>query len=163
MTIEDEIKERLSYADGRLYWKKSYFKSKIGKPTANTIDSQGYPCVKVCGKMMKVHRVAWLLHYGSFPDTWVDHKDGNKKNNNIENLRLVNGVQSNANRSKTSKSKLSSYKGVSKSRGKWKATIKDHYLGTFDTELDAARAYDLAAKSEWGEYSKTNERYEDDN
>jgi hypothetical protein len=56
----------------------------------------------------------------------------------------------------------SRFKGVSwhKKAGKWRAVIalnrKHKHLGHFDNELDAARAYDAAARKQWGEFAKCN-------
>jgi len=38
-------------------------------------------------KTYYAHRILWLLHYGKFPENNIDHKDGNKLNNSITNLR----------------------------------------------------------------------------
>lgn len=164
MTIEEVIKESLEYREGRLYWKSCSKPRFNGKP-AGCKEPLGYLVVKVGGKVYKAHRVIWLLHYGSWPDSWVDHIDGDKENNQIENLRVVDFSQSNANRIKTSNKKLSKYKGVSKNKHyTWKATIQDKFLGCFATEEEAALAYNKAAVEIFGEYAKLNnlERYEDD-
>ena len=57
----------------------------------------------------------------------------------------------------------SRFKGVYSARGgKWGSRIKVHkktlHLGTYSSEDDAAKAYDLAAVDLHGEYAKTNEQ-----
>ena len=49
-------------------------------------DKKGYKRVFVSGKMYLVHRIAWLLYYGEWPEI-IDHKDGDPSNNRITNLR----------------------------------------------------------------------------
>lgn len=154
--IEEYIKNQLEYSCGQLYWKNSYFKSKIGQPVADITDSNGYKLVKVKGKLLKQHRVVWFLHKGVWPEGWLDHIDRDKSNNDFENLREVSFSQSNANRSKSKNEKASVYKGVSKYRNSWKATCQGLYLGTFKTEREAALAYDKKAKQVWNKHAKLN-------
>ncbi|MBJ2270846.1 HNH endonuclease [Pseudomonas sp. MF6772] len=50
------------------------------------------------GKALAAHRIVWELHNGPIPAGWlVDHKDRNKLNNRIENLRLATKAQNSAN------------------------------------------------------------------
>lgn len=151
-----DVKDRLYYEDGLLYWKKSYFSSKVGKPVADTKDKAGYSVVKVQGKTLKYHRVVWFLCKGFWPEGWLDHIDRNKSNNRIENLREVSFSQSNANRGKSLNTKSSKFKGPSYFRGKWKVTCQSAYVGTFDSEIEAAKAYDKKAREVWGVHAKTN-------
>jgi hypothetical protein len=91
----------------------------------------------------------------------ADHIDRNKMNCTRANLRVANKSQNAANKTKDRKKATSKYKGVSKARNKWKASItvngKLIYLGTFDKEADAAYTYNQAALKHFGEYAVLNE------
>lgn len=90
----------------------------------------------------------------------TDHIDGNKLNNTRANLRTTTRSQNNANQRKTRGT--SKYKGVHwhEHTGKWKAEIKMNgkakHLGLFDSEEEAAQAYNNAAELRFGSYAKTN-------
>ncbi len=92
----------------------------------------------------------------------TDHINGDKLDNQRENLRIVNRSKNMMNTKSHKDSKTSNYKGVSYStRDKiWKAQItynyKHYYLGGFKTELEAARTYDMKAKEIFGEYAVFN-------
>jgi hypothetical protein len=91
----------------------------------------------------------------------VDHKNRNTLDNQKHNLRLCNNSQNQCNKIATKKNK-SGYKGVYKraSESGWCASIqvnkKRFFLGLFDNLIDAARAYDQAAKIYHGEFAKLN-------
>lgn len=90
-------------------------------------------------------------------DASVDHVDGDGLNNRRSNLRLAVGHAQRAN-TRAGRGTSSRYKGVawSKSGRKWQAQIKRTYLGSFDTEVAAARAYDAAAAEMYGEFALLN-------
>ena len=89
-----------------------------------------------------IHRVIMNAQKGD----QVYHSDGDKLNNTRENLRLRNYSTDLPN-----ESKVSQYRGVSydKRRNKWRSEIqldkKKYSIGTFENEIDAARARDGAA------------------
>jgi len=91
----------------------------------------------------------------------VDHKNNNGLDNQRDNLRPATYSTNQFNQTKRA-NRSSQYKGVylHKSRGKWMARIrkmyKETFLGYFDNEIDAAKAYDVAAKQMFGEYAKLN-------
>jgi hypothetical protein len=91
----------------------------------------------------------------------LDHKDVDKTNNRIENLRLTNDSL-NAGNVKKQQNKSSIYKGVlwHKQHNKWYSQIrangKTQFLGLFADEVKAAKAYDAAAKKHFQDFARLN-------
>lgn len=89
----------------------------------------------------------------------TDHIDHNKLNNTRSNMRVCSHKNNMKNISSKNKSK---YKGANwhKQNSIWRATIcinsKNIHLGCFDTEIEAAKAYDEAAKKLFGEFAYLN-------
>lgn len=107
---------------------------------------------------IRMHRVILGIKNGKIR---VDHKDRNGLNNQKENIRTCNASENGGNR-KASKNSTSKYLGVSwdKNRQKWRSTImknrKQIPLGRFDSEIDAAIAYNLEAVRVHGEFANLN-------
>ncbi|MGE1562170.1 HNH endonuclease [Pantoea septica] len=138
------------------------FFNKDGKERLMKVDHRGYLRFSA-GRfgMVIAHRAAWALHYGEIPKQHVDHIDGDKKNNRIENLRLCTHNQNQHNQGIRA-TNTSGYKGVSfmKAINKWHAQIccnsKVMHLGSYENKEDAAHAYDQAAMKFHGEFAWTN-------
>lgn len=102
-----------------------------------------------------------FLHCLIMGRKFIDHIDGNGLNNRRSNLRFANSSQNQANKSKQKTPSSSQFKGVCKTpSGKWRAEVTCnkvvYRLGLFQTEMEAALAYDAKAKELFGEYAKTN-------
>jgi HNH endonuclease len=89
----------------------------------------------------------------------IDHKDGDGLNNQKSNLRICTNSQNGCNKAKY-KIGTSVHKGVRKVRNRWAAFIvlnrKQHWLGTFQTENQAAEAYNKKAMELHGEFARLN-------
>ncbi len=109
-------------------------------------------------KISSMHRVIM----NPPPGFLVDHKNNNTLDNTKANLRLATPLQNQFNKKKTSKKTSSKFIGVSfvKHYRKWDSRIsRNHkriFLGYFLSEIDAAKAYDAAAKKYHGEFARLN-------
>jgi hypothetical protein len=114
-------------------------------------------CARVNGKVVLLHRFLLQPPVGKV----VDHRNGDSLDNRRENLRVTSQQNNTRNMSKHV-DRASQYKNVyfQKDRKKWAAYIcingKQTMLGRFQTELEAAKAYDEAAKNYFGEFAKLN-------
>jgi hypothetical protein len=111
-------------------------------------------------KNVKMHRLILGI---TDPNIIIDHRDTNGLNNQRSNLRVCSNSQNQANRPKR-KHSVSVYKGVTTGQTKrketWRAQIKKGDkvigLGSFNTQEEAAKAYDKAAIEVHGEFANLN-------
>lgn len=91
--METKILDDLVYCpdSGAFLWRKS------GK-LAGSKTSEGYISIKVCGKAIFAHRIAWFILNKSWPVNFIDHINGDRSNNRIENLRECTHKQNHENR-----------------------------------------------------------------
>jgi hypothetical protein len=147
-----------TYKNGILYYKIDVAFMKVGDK-AGTLRSDGYIGIYIQKKYHWAHRIIWTIFNGEIPEElFIDHIDGNRSNNFIENLRLCTTQENAYNRGKQSNNK-SGYKGVSfhKQKQKWVAQIKlegkNKFLGFFVNPQDAYEAYCAKAIEHYGEFA----------
>lgn len=122
-----------------------------------TKDKNGYLFFNFNRKKYTVHRVVWFYENGEWPELLIDHINGIKTDNRIENLRLATISQNLQNQRKSHKDCKSGMLGVYqyKDSGKYFSTImlngKSKYLGSYETPELAHEAY-LKAKRELHEF-----------
>jgi len=120
------------------------------------LDGDGYALTVIEGRRILMHHIV----YGE--KVMLDHKNGNRLDNTLANLRPCNKSTNAMNQKKWSKPTSSKYKGVSlfKRTGKYMAYIKKNgkriHLGYFENEDDAALAYNKKATEIFGEFAKLN-------
>lgn len=141
---------RYEESEGVLYWKERHNSQiNLDKP-AGWSQKNGYHGMTVDGVKYKRHRLIWCFFNGEPGNMEVDHINGVKNDDRIENLRLATRRQNQYNRAALATNK-SGYKGVSLHEcGNWIAQITDIngkrvYLGHYKTPEEAAVAYAKAA------------------
>lgn len=147
MITQKELKKFLSYdrKTGIFVWKiATASRVKIGD-IAGSIYKNGYIHILINGKRYKAHRLAWLYVTGEYPKNQIDHKNHNRADNRIKNLRDITHQENCKNKTMTDKN-TSGVVGVSwcKTISRWRATISiedvKKSLGTYVNFSDAVDA-----------------------
>ena len=151
------IKDYLSYDKdtGLFTWikcRKGVKKNKV----AGRIDSNGYITICFNYKHYLAHRLAWWFVTENWPKNQIDHENKIKADNRFVNLREATIIQNSGNTFK--QSSTNKFKGVNwhKRDKVWRATCSNKYLGSFKTELEAAKAYNKQAVIDFGEFAFLN-------
>ena len=150
---QELVKELFEYRDdGKLIQKKARQGARVGTE-AGRVGNRGYRQATVLGKLYSTHRIIFLYHHGYLPKR-LDHINGVRTDNRIENLRECTSAQNKANSKGTA---ASGYKGVYKMRRRWKAQIrvnnKDIYLGLYANIETAAQVAAAAREHYFGEFA----------
>lgn len=113
-----------------------------------------YAATRTGGKIVLMHRLITSAPRGMH----VDHRNGDGLDNQRCNLRVCTPSQNGGNRGPARKN--AGFKGVYKLGNRYVAYIhhhgKKHHLGCFGDPADAARAYDAAALTYFGEFARLN-------
>ena len=157
MLILNEVRKDFKYSDGKLY-KFIRHSSTPHYREVKALDSKGYIQVSYKGKVYRGHRIIFLLVHGYLPKI-LDHINGDRLDNRIENLRPANECRNSQNAC-MSKNNTSGIKGVyfDTSRQKWSAEVsannKRYRLGRFFTKFEAACAVYSARNKLHGEFCR---------
>ena len=147
---------------GILQWKIKPYKGRVNiGDIAGNDNVKGHLRVKYKNKTMFVHRIIYEMHYGAVPHGMqIDHKNGNKSDNRLSNIRLATAAQNSQNIKKPLRN-TSGCVGVdfNKSSGKWMARISKQMnrivIGYFDTKEEAYAARVAAEKEYHGDFAQS--------
>ena len=154
MATQARLKELLIYhkTTGRFYWRVNRKGGSNAGDLAGRISKSGYVEIRVDRRFYRAHRLAWVYVHGEFNQQLeIDHKNGNRSDNRILNLRLATARQNKENFPLKRTWTKSGLLGVcwNKRISRWKARIcsngKRINLGHFKTAEEAHLAY-LTAK-----------------
>lgn len=150
--MRKEIFNALSFdkKTGQFCWLKTSGKAIKGS-FAGAIHTNGYIKIGYKGKRYYAHRLAWEIYYGDEPADMIDHINGNRTDNRIENLRLANSLKNSQNIRFPHCDNKSGLLGVFRQRKKFSAQICTNgvkiCLGTFETAQEAHNAYIQAKRN----------------
>ena len=143
MLSKEELNNIFEYSDGDLIRKKT---GKIIKAPSN-----GYFRAAINKKNYLAHRIIFMMHHGFVPKI-IDHINGNRSDNRIDNLRAADNSQNAWNRI-ANKISTSNIKGLRlRKNNKWEARIqvnkKSKYLGVFDN-IELAELVVMEARNKY--------------
>lgn len=154
----DRIKRLLTYdPETGVFTRLVSIKGRKAGDIAGCLSDRGYVNIIVDGVRLKGHRLAWAFIHGFYPEFEIDHKDRNRANNAINNLRPATRSQQIVNRD-TSARNTSGAKGVYMlPSGRWRARIckgRNYiHLGYFDSMIEAEAVYKKAASELFGDFA----------
>jgi hypothetical protein len=142
---------------GNLLWREHRANMKAGA-IAGTYDSHGYRQIRIDGRLYLAHRLVWFYIKGTWPTFDLDHRDRNRRNNKIGNLRPATRTQ-NCSNAKMHPRNTSGIKGVGwcATAGKWRARISVKRrvipLGYYARKKDAVAARTAAVAQYHGRFA----------
>lgn len=156
MITVERARELLAYdpESGIITWKTNHGPRVVVGAVAGTRGQ--YIRIKIDGSYYMAHRLAWLITHGTWPTEQIDHRDEDKFNNRLSNLRLSSDTQNKQNVSVPYASNTIGVQGVSyhKQHQKFHAQIQVNkrkiHLGYFDTPEAASQAYLQAKRTHHG-------------
>lgn len=145
----DEVLRLFEYKDGRLYWKVTV-NSKVPKGMlAGCLNHHlNRVYIRINNTAYLRSRIVFLMHYGWLPDQ-IDHIDGDRSNDAIENLRAATKSQNQHNK-RLQRNNSSGVKNVRRRANKWAVELKVNgerkYFGRYD-DLDLAELVATEARN----------------
>jgi len=145
MVTQSELKEYFEYNE----FSGDFIRKKLSKGSGSkigdaigTVNVLGYKVIRINKKLYYSHRLVWLYMYGLFPEAQIDHKNHNRADNRLDNLREVTQKENRINGTMRSDNK-SGFTGVhwNKLNNKWIPRISirgnNKHLGCFESLNDA--------------------------
>lgn len=157
-----ELRRRVRYdpLTGKLYWQADPPKNhQVGDELPTRDNGNGYIYATFERRGYGVHRLAWAITYGYWPRAEIDHRDTDKTNNRLVNLREATRAQNQWN-APIDRRNTSGFKGASwhKDKGRWRAFIHQNgrhiSLGYHDSPEEAHAAYLRAAVALRGDFAR---------
>lgn len=142
----DTVRRLLRYepSTGLFFWLVDTKRLSAGN-RAGCRDREGYWVIQVAGKRCYAHRLAWLHTYGEWPAGVIDHRNGVRSDNRIDNLRDVSVRINGQNVRNLTPDTKSGVRGAIFEGGKFRARLGDKgrvlTIGTFSTAAEAHQAY----------------------
>jgi hypothetical protein len=139
-------------------WLSKWWNARFANKPAGGLHHSGYIHVRI-GESYKIpaHILAWFYVYGEWRYDDIDHKNGDRSDNRLENLRIATQSEQMCNRSNWNFT-TDFPKGISKNGNGFKARIqkdgKRVSLGTFKTIEEAVEAYERAARDLHGDFRR---------
>lgn len=136
----DSFRKYFDYSEGFLYWKTNKGPRASKGSKAGSLRKDGYYGVTLNKKPYLVHRIIFGIIHGYLPKI-VDHKDHDRKNNLISNLREAD-YNKNIHNSRLSRNNSTGVKGVRETKnGRFECRVAingvTHQVGTFSSLLEA--------------------------
>jgi hypothetical protein len=143
----DDLKQKFRIVDNQL--EKYYASTDRWKVTPFSISKRGYKLVTYNAKQWRYSRLIYALYTNKdIPeDMQIDHINGIRDDDRVENLRIVTNRE---NAQNTKKYRNGGFMGVALCKNRYHANITINknkiYLGAFKTDIEASLVYNIACK-----------------
>lgn len=146
MITFEQLHQIFDYDGTHLVWKQSGRNRRVGS-IAGCTNTLGYRVIRICGALELEHRLVWLWHYGIYPEKNLDHANGDRSDNRLDNLRECSQAQNLQNRARPKKNRKHQWQGCDfhKTMNKWRVRIRAngaiHLIGYYTDPEEAQAAY----------------------
>lgn len=152
MTLLENVNTLLTYNEqtGVFVWAKQPSRAVKQGQTAGSAHPTGYVFISIKSKLYAAHRLAWLVTHGTLPLGHIDHINGIRDDNRINNLRDVTHTENLQGFRHPRSNSVAKMVGVTyrKDCCKWQARMQRNgttqFLGMFNTPEEASAAYQAA-------------------
>lgn len=107
---------------------------------AGSLLKTGYRLVCIENTRVLEHRIVWAMHHGKWPSSYLDHLNGNRSDNRIENLREVSKSENAINKSSHRSGRLP---GIHRKKRGWKAGLPSQYASGLSREGKKTKRFNM--------------------